>query len=141
MKGEERRGGNICEIVRLRILEDNEGSAPFDFRWWVLGTLGRFCIDSSLPFTVQSDATSCGDFRFEFLVLRAGVAATAWPSDTPLDPSDGLEDELRRCCVLYDKVCAAATRGAMQATLFTTGSGCTVKAALRKDEWNIMCCM
>jgi hypothetical protein len=74
----------------------------------VLGTLGRWSIDSSLPFTVELTATSFAFFvlacdfcspsnlGFDAFVLLCdlvfvGAAGTVCPSATPFEPSAGLE--------------------------------------------------
>lgn len=107
----------------------------------MLGTLGKFCIDSSLPLTVFSATTSLALFLLEFLeeVFCAGLAAT---SVTPSGPSAGLEgfdEDCRLCCGrwAYETACAEAALGAAVQTIV---AGCAVKAARRTEEENILYC-
>jgi hypothetical protein len=73
----------------------------------VLGTLGRWSIDSSLPFTAElatsfaffvlgCDFCSPSNAGFDVFVFLtalafAGAAGTVCPSVTPFEPSAGLE--------------------------------------------------
>lgn len=79
--------------------------------WCVLGTQGRFCIDSSLPFPLDAESLvffllAREDFFSPSGRAWAAAAATPWPSVTPFEPSAGLEgfeEEYRRWWERYDK--------------------------------------
>lgn len=111
----------------------------------VLGTLGRFCIASSLPFTVQLAATS---FTFRLLVrvddffllsglVCAGAAGTAWPSAMPLEPSAGLEGFEEDHLLWWHWYESAVAHGIAVEREDMIGIGGVVKAARHIEDENM----